>query len=338
MSCRRSVSLSRSVFWDDADTLERSAGGLSLAVSIQEACVVQVLSTRPAVRVRKSARAWTFAVPPPARRPTPKRAMTRLIPTVSSNKDEDKPFEKRNFQRGLRWAGYLEPLDTSRKKIKQRLVLGLEKEDFTAHLDAFLEQKGIKKRGEWMVRFVGATDPHSPFVHLFTTSRLTNPAPVKVYPGDLGTTSSQGPDAFTQGTNLPSSAPGESEWACKAKHFWPPPDEIDLDVELERRATLEADTQTHARRPSASVKLGQTRLGQLRGWFQPSSARVELYDYDEEEEHARKERRRARRREEEEARELERRVEQDFDAEKEDRRARKEERRRRRAERELAGQ
>ncbi|GAA5964129.1 hypothetical protein JCM21900_003637, partial [Sporobolomyces salmonicolor] len=269
-------------------SLRRSADGLSLAVSIQETCVVQVLSTRPSVHVRKSARASTFAVPPPARRPTRKRAMTRLIPTVSSNKDEDKPFEKRNCQRGLRWAGYLEPLHTSRKKIKQRF--------FTAHLDAFLEQKGIKKRGEWVVRFVGATDPHSPFVHLFTTSRLTNPAPVKVYPGDLGTTSSQGPDAFTQGTNLPSSAPGESEWtlqsqallapsgassrahprrtpsrrallppssprrtstapgAAAATRHDPVQDEIALDVELERRATLEAHAQTHGLRPSESAR------------------------------------------------------------------------------------
>ncbi|GAA5898039.1 hypothetical protein JCM5296_001462 [Sporobolomyces johnsonii] len=487
MSRRRSASLSRSsIFRDDAGSpsfdlsapggrdnlaalglagdddaprpsrgrsLERSAGGLALTVSLKEACVVQVLSTRPSVLVRKSPRASTLAVPRPAGRPTPKRAMTRMIPTVSSNKDEDKPFDKPDFQRGLRWAGYLEPLDTSRKKIKQRFVHGLEKEDFTAHLDAFLEQKGIKKRGEWMIRFVGATDPHSPYVHLFTTSLLTDTASLKVYAADLGTTSSKDPDAFTQWTNLPSSSTGESEWACKAKQFWPLrcvlegpketdsvpvgtaapveptaapieddqrrsrgsgrtrrdtfQDEIDLDVELEKRAALEraeleTNTQRNALRPSesASVRVNpketllsvettttsssrrrgggeqddapatptilesvrqlgqsvvstlqptmqqlpgavQSRLGELRGWFQPLPAQAELYD--EEEEQARKERRRARRRErrkreKEEARELERMVEMDMEAEKEERRARKEERRRRRAERELAGQ
>lgn len=77
------------------------------------------------------------------------------------------------FREGLKSAGYLELFEVSRKKIKSRFAHGLAKEkvrvgslsltaslsnialQFNVHLEAFLEQKQVKKRGEFMIRFVG---------------------------------------------------------------------------------------------------------------------------------------------------------------------------------------
>ncbi|GAA5882588.1 hypothetical protein JCM16303_002059 [Sporobolomyces ruberrimus] len=130
------------------------------------------------------------------------------------------PLAKPAFLSGLKYAGYLEPLDTSRNKIKQRFNHFLEKQNFKSNLAAFLENAGREKLGESMVRFVGTEEPHSPFVSLFVTKAIETTEAVKIYAIDPSSTSSVGRSS-TQWTFLIAGTDASSEWTCKAKRFWP---------------------------------------------------------------------------------------------------------------------
>ncbi|BGP30202.1 hypothetical protein JCM10296v2_001954 [Rhodotorula toruloides] len=145
--------------------------------------------------------------------------MTRMVPLSvdGAEEGEKNPFEEEAFVEGLRKAGYLEPLDVSRKAIKARFTHGLQKEEFKANLEAFLEQEELKALGEYMVRFKGTVaQSWSPYVSLFTTSLPTSTSPCKVFP-DSDT------NGFSTWTPLPTSPEKRhtSEWACKARKFWP---------------------------------------------------------------------------------------------------------------------
>ncbi|GAA5862116.1 hypothetical protein JCM8547_007744 [Rhodosporidiobolus lusitaniae] len=255
MSRRRSASLSRPVFRDYAaspsldfpshDGLDAlalagetdgpppsrsrsnslSAGNnlLDPDTAFQKACEPEVQSDRPVVRVRKAApppssSSSSRLTPPSSSRPTPKRAMTRMIPEDPWKVNEN-PLEQPEFQKGLQLAGYTAPIDTSRKAIKGRFTHALSKEEFKAHLCAFLEQKGLKTLGEYMVRFQGpAAESHSPFVHVFTTTLPSDTATTQVYADGFDV---QKPDLPTTWTFLPQPQAGEMHWACKARKFWP---------------------------------------------------------------------------------------------------------------------
>ncbi|GAA5833335.1 hypothetical protein JCM11251_005208 [Rhodosporidiobolus azoricus] len=204
-----------------ADEASRSVATAQLHVelSLTEACEVQVVPSRPFVKVRNSTRpSSSKASRLPAGRPVPKRAMTRMVPEELTDGSVN-PLESEGFREGLRKAGYLAPIDTSRKAIKGRFVHGLDKEEFKAHLDSFLDDKSLRSRGEYMVRFRGpTTDVHSPFVHLFLTALPSDTTTVKLF-ADAPTVKK--PGTSTTWTYLPQDNPDESHWACKAKSFWP---------------------------------------------------------------------------------------------------------------------
>ncbi|KAI5479636.1 hypothetical protein MNV49_003146 [Pseudohyphozyma bogoriensis] len=122
------------------------------------------------------------------------------------------PFDAPGFARGLQAAGYCEMLETSRKKIKTRFVHALNKENFKSHLHQFLKAKMLKARGEYMVRFVGQTDVHSPYVHLYTTSIPEDNLPIRIHPVE----SPDHVDHFSLWTHL-HTIKGASHWSCKAK-------------------------------------------------------------------------------------------------------------------------
>ncbi|GAA5890397.1 hypothetical protein JCM6882_008823 [Rhodosporidiobolus microsporus] len=200
---------------------DQAAFGIGASMHVEltmaQACEVQIGASRPVIKVRKTA---PLSSPSASRftggRPIPKRAMTRMVPEEPRDGNRN-PLEEPGFAEGLRKAGYLSPIDTSRKAIKGRFVHGLEKEEFKAHLDVFLENKSLKPRGEYMVRFQGpAADVHSPFVHLFLTALPTDTSTSQLYADDA-----KKPDISTTWTHLPQESLDESHWACKAKRFWP---------------------------------------------------------------------------------------------------------------------
>ncbi|BGP46167.1 hypothetical protein JCM10450v2_002007 [Rhodotorula kratochvilovae] len=202
-----------------SNSLALDGARLSVTTSMRVACEVQIeaVRSRPFVRLRKTP-SW---LAPPAR-PTPKRSMTRLVPLTADDgavtAEGKGPFEAEAFVRGLRMAGYLQPIDTSRKTIKGRFSHGLQKEEFKDNLDVFLEMQELKARGEYMVRFKGtAADAHSPYVHLFVTSLPASTSTVKAFPDS--TTNADA--SLTTWTHIPTTAPAVSEWAAKARKFWP---------------------------------------------------------------------------------------------------------------------
>ncbi|GAA5978065.1 hypothetical protein JCM10908_004215 [Rhodotorula pacifica] len=188
------------------------------SLSITEACQVQVLPVRPRLAWRRRLnRSATSSLLVPSGRPTPKRSQTRLVPLSAEQEDGANPLEDPRFLQGLRSAGYLEPLDVSRKATKSRFMHGLKKEEFQANLDTFLEDQQLKARGEYMIRFRGtATETHSPFVHIFTTALPTSGESCKVFPE---TTTSSNVTTWT--ALAPANGAGSAEWACKARKFWP---------------------------------------------------------------------------------------------------------------------
>ncbi|GAA5834798.1 hypothetical protein JCM3766R1_003243 [Sporobolomyces carnicolor] len=139
-------------------------------------------------------------------------------PSVNEN-----PLERPGFVRGLQCAGYLEPLDTSRNKVKQRFNHFLEKQRFKANLDAFLEHVEVERLGESMVRFVGTDQPHSPYVGVYVKSRIEPIPPVKIYAATTETEVDTTRSSSTEWTFVLADDKDEdtSEWACKAKRFWP---------------------------------------------------------------------------------------------------------------------
>ncbi|GAA5996369.1 uncharacterized protein JCM10292_007563 [Rhodotorula paludigena] len=244
MGRRRSASLTRSVFRTDAasPTLDPTSSTTDLdalafagfegsgrsraqpcdensppSADFQQACEVQVVAKRDVVLVRKAKPSSHLNAP---RRPVPKRSMTRLVPLAGENGASaglDNPFEDAMFRKTLQLAGFLQPMDTSRKTIKGRFSHSLQKEHFKEGLNAFLEEQGLKPRGEYMIRFKGTpAEPHSPFVHLFTTSLPASTATCKVYPEDV-----EGPEAATVTWTFLSAEQNTSEWAAKARKFWP---------------------------------------------------------------------------------------------------------------------
>ncbi|GAA5997449.1 hypothetical protein JCM5350_001914 [Sporobolomyces pararoseus] len=149
---------------------------------------------------------------------------------VASNFEINRhPLSKPAFLLGLKWAGYLEPLDTSRNKIKQRYNHFLDKEQFKLNLAAFLENAGVEKLGESMVRFVGAEEPHSPYVGVYVKSAIQGTEAVKIYaalepssnvavpsnPTSINPSSTQWSFLLATDGNI------SCEWSCKAKRFWP---------------------------------------------------------------------------------------------------------------------
>ncbi|ORY55346.1 hypothetical protein BCR35DRAFT_335641, partial [Leucosporidium creatinivorum] len=125
------------------------------------------------------------------------------------------PFDEPRFAGGLMAAGYLEMFDISRKKIKTRFSHGLGKENFKDHLTTFLDTKDLKSRGEYMIRFVGQQDVHSPFVHIYTTTLLLDTSTVKTIPPTLGAS-----DTLTTWTHL-RTINNASHWSAKKPKFWP---------------------------------------------------------------------------------------------------------------------
>lgn len=102
----------------------------SPSVDLSVGCQVEILEVRTRVRVRKATSSNCCRLAPPARR-APKRSMTRMVPLgVDGTVEEEKnPFDDGVYLEGLRMAGYLEPLDVSRKTIKSRFTHGLQKEE-----------------------------------------------------------------------------------------------------------------------------------------------------------------------------------------------------------------
>lgn len=180
---------------------------------------------RPYTSVPPDASATPAAspAPPPTRPPSslivPSRRSSISLPSRPVSNVEPlpslHPFDATGFKRGLVAAGYVEPLDTSRRKVKSRFVHALTKEKFKPYLDQFLDAKNVKARGEFMVRFVGLQDVHSPFVHLYTTSIPLDVLPVRVHAESF-----DDKDRFTLWTYL-RTVKGASHWSCKAKGFWP---------------------------------------------------------------------------------------------------------------------
>lgn len=96
--------------------------------NFQQACEVQVVAKRDVVRVRKANPSSHLSAP---RRPVSKRSMTRLVPLAGENGTSmgvDNPFEDAMFRKTLQLAGFLQPMDTSRKTIKGRFSHSLQKE------------------------------------------------------------------------------------------------------------------------------------------------------------------------------------------------------------------
>ncbi|GAA6001050.1 hypothetical protein JCM10207_007389 [Rhodosporidiobolus poonsookiae] len=228
---------------------EPPSAALQVTQTLKQACEVQVLPNRPFVKARKTTSSSTsvhLSASSSAGRPTPKRAMTRMVPLEAVDEAEGNPFEKKDFQVGLKKAGYTAPIDTSRKTIKGRFVHGLGKQDFKAHLASFLEQKGLKPRGEYMVRFQGpTTESHSPFVHLSVMSAPYDTSTVQIY---AETDDAKKPELPTTWTYLPDSPSGESHWACKAKRFWPVRVCLQLPTEVDAVPAAEGDEPHRPRR------------------------------------------------------------------------------------------
>ncbi|BGP53902.1 hypothetical protein JCM8202v2_001474 [Rhodotorula sphaerocarpa] len=110
-------------------------------------------------------------------------------------------------------AGYLEPIDTSRKAIRARFAHGLEKFGFQGHLNAFLAEQGLTARGGYMIRFGGTpTEVHSPFVHDFVSG-----SPAHKHKCQVADPSSES----TTWTALSFRGNDGGSWSCKARRFWP---------------------------------------------------------------------------------------------------------------------
>ncbi|GAA6011545.1 hypothetical protein JCM11491_004683 [Sporobolomyces phaffii] len=142
-------------------------------------------------------------------------------PGPTSSASDGHPLANSAFLLGLKSAGYLEPLDTSRNKIKQRFNHFLEKQNFKANLYAFLEHTGVERLGESMVRFVGTEEPHSPYVSVFVTSAIETTEAVKIYAAaDPASASPDVGRASTRWTLVTAEPDASCEWACTAKRFW----------------------------------------------------------------------------------------------------------------------
>ncbi|KAM0753600.1 hypothetical protein T439DRAFT_353386 [Meredithblackwellia eburnea MCA 4105] len=150
-------------------------------------------------------------IPP---RPSSANLPSRPVSTVEPV-DTKHPLESKGFQRGLMAAGYVEPLDLSRKKIKARFVHALSKEKFKDHLDQFLSTKDLKAKNEYMIRFIGQQNVHSPFVHIYTTSLPQDLLPLTVHPEAFDNIDR--PSLWTHLRTIK----GASHWSCKEKGFWP---------------------------------------------------------------------------------------------------------------------
>ncbi|KAM0792483.1 hypothetical protein ACM66B_005156 [Microbotryomycetes sp. NB124-2] len=160
---------------------------------------------------------------------------------------ESRPFDDADAKLGLLSAGYLELFDVSRKKIKTRFVHGLEKLQFKVHLQAFLAQKIIKPTTEYMVRFVGKTDVHSPFIHIFTSTLLEDSAALKVSPTDTEGAGS------TLWTYLRTSDTNQVHWSCKKTGFWP------VRIVLEGPPTLTYTAETASEHNSSFASRSRAR-------------------------------------------------------------------------------
>lgn len=96
------------------------------AASPVTAFQVQTLQTRPRLswcRRSCSAPAATSG------RTDSKRSETRLVPLNTDLHINTNPLEDPVFLRGLQSAGYLQPLDISRKTIQRRFMHALKKEE-----------------------------------------------------------------------------------------------------------------------------------------------------------------------------------------------------------------
>ncbi|GAA5947399.1 hypothetical protein JCM3765_001659 [Sporobolomyces pararoseus] len=160
-------------------------------------------------------------------------ALSGQLEGVTSNFEINQhPLSKPAFLLGLKWAGHLEPLETSRNKIKQRFNHFLEKGQFKLNLAAFLENAGVEKLGESMIRFVGAeelVEPHSPYVGVYIKSAIQSTEGVKIYAAvdsssnvAIPSSSTSINPSSTQWTFLlADDGVNSCEWSCKAKRFWP---------------------------------------------------------------------------------------------------------------------
>ncbi|KAK4053087.1 hypothetical protein OIV83_001822 [Microbotryomycetes sp. JL201] len=124
------------------------------------------------------------------------------------------PFDETEAKLALLSAGYLELFGTSMKQIKARFVHGLEKQKFKSHLQAFLALKTIKPTTEFMIRFIGKAEVHSPFIHLFTATLIEDTATVKVSPTEPS-------DAGNTLWTFLESEQNKMHWSCKKSGFWP---------------------------------------------------------------------------------------------------------------------
>ncbi|GAA6026929.1 hypothetical protein JCM8097_005971 [Rhodosporidiobolus ruineniae] len=213
-----------------ANSLSAQEALVDVEFTIKEGCEVQVLPSRPILRIRRgpppsvlpsdSSSRLSTPLASSAGRPQPKRAMTRMVPVEKTYEPNENPLEQSGFREGLLLAGYVAPIDTSRKAIKGRFQHGLEKQEFKAHLDAFLEEKNLKPLGAYMIRFQGPTaEAHSPFVHLFTTTLPSDTSTSQIFADGPDV---QKPEISTTWTCLPAeSSAQQCTFACKAKRFWP---------------------------------------------------------------------------------------------------------------------
>lgn len=71
-----------------------------------------------------------------------------------------------------------------------------------------------------MIRFVGQQDVHSPFVHVYTTSLLSDVATIKIFPDNPDPSDLEGHTLWThlRTVEVPSRA---SHWSCRKNKFWP---------------------------------------------------------------------------------------------------------------------
>lgn len=91
----------------------------------REVFEVRTDGARPRPRWRRPARNATVS----DRHATTKRSQARLVPLLSATDANRNPLEAPGFLEGLKSAGYLQPLDVSRKAIKSRFTHGLKKEE-----------------------------------------------------------------------------------------------------------------------------------------------------------------------------------------------------------------
>ncbi|GAA5931482.1 uncharacterized protein JCM15063_001480 [Sporobolomyces koalae] len=194
----------------------------------------------------------------------PEEMLSSLATTASSLGDEDQnPLSRGPFLLGLKCVGYLEPLDASRNKVKQRFNHFLEKQHFKANLYAFLEHAGVERLGECMVRFAGTPEePHSPYVSIFVTSPIGKSEAVKIYAAsDPESTASRAstlwsplsaPSDDGDSASLPSRPRGERRDTFQRV--------IDLDAEIEKsereeqleKEKLKLNTRRNSTRPADS--------------------------------------------------------------------------------------